>query len=88
MMILLKTNGPHRDKTCLQGLANNKGADLPAHPGSLISAFVIRFLESIISRLTTSEITIFKLVSVAEETGLKLASSETPQTGFVVTRPK
>ena len=27
-------------------LANNKGADQPAHPRRLISAFVIRFLKS------------------------------------------
>ena len=36
--------------------ANNKGADQPGHPRSLISAFVIRVLESIISKLATSEI--------------------------------
>ena len=36
------------------GCANNKGADQPAHPHSLISAFVIRFLESIIHKFTTS----------------------------------
>ena len=35
----------------------------------LISAFVIRFLESIISKLATSKISIFELVSVAEQTG-------------------
>ena len=29
-----------------------------------------------------------KLVSVAEETGLNLAMSETPKTGFVAMRPK
>ena len=40
--------GPRRKKTCLRGFANNTGADQPAHPRSLISAFVIRFLESII----------------------------------------
>ena len=34
--------------------ANNKGADQPAHPRRLISAFVIRFSEGIISRLATS----------------------------------
>ena len=28
--------------------ANNKGADKPAHPCSLISAFVVRCLDSII----------------------------------------
>ena len=31
----------------------------------------------------TNEISIFKLVSVAEETGMSLALSETPKTGFV-----
>ena len=51
--------GPHREKTCLQGYANNKGADQHAHPRRLISAFVIPLLESIISRLATSEISIF-----------------------------
>ena len=48
-----------REKTCLQGFANNKGADQPARSRSLISAFVIRLLESITSRLATSEISIF-----------------------------
>ena len=38
---------------------NNKGKDLPAHPRSLISAFVIRVLERIISKLATSEISMF-----------------------------
>ena len=81
------TNGPRREKTCLQGAANNKGADQPEHPGSLISAFVVPLLESTISRPATSEISIFLLVSVAEETGLKLALWETPKTGFVAQRP-
>ena len=79
--------GPQREKTCLQGFANNTGADQPAHPRSLISAFVIRFLENIICKLATGEISIFKLVSVAEEIGLKLALSYTPKTGFLATRP-
>ena len=34
--------GPRHKKTCLRGVANNAGADQPAHPRSLISAFVIR----------------------------------------------
>ena len=38
-------NGPRREKTCLRGFANNTGADQPARPRSLISAFVIRFLK-------------------------------------------
>ena len=41
------------------GLANNTGADQPAHPRSLISAFVIRFLKSVISKLAASEILVF-----------------------------
>ena len=44
------------EKTCLREFKNNKGADQPAHPRSLISAFVIRLLESILSRLARSEI--------------------------------
>ena len=36
------------EKTCLREFANNTGADQPAYPRSLISAFVIRFSESII----------------------------------------
>ena len=43
--------GLQREKTCLRGFANNTGADQPAHSRSLISAFVIRFLESIICNL-------------------------------------
>ena len=33
------------------GFAKNTGADQPAHPRSLISAFVIRILESIIGKI-------------------------------------
>ena len=79
--------GPRREKTCLRGFANNTGADQPAHPRSLISAFVIRLMKSIICKLAIGEISFFQLVSVAEETGLKLALSETPKTGFLATRP-
>ena len=57
------------------GFANKKCADQPAHPCRLISAFVIRFLEKIISRLASSQISIFWLVTVAEQTGLSLAFS-------------
>ena len=55
-------------------ICNNKGADAdqPVHPHSLISDFVIFFVE-VISRLATSETSIFLL---AKETGLRLALSE------------
>ena len=62
----LRLNGPQRAKTSLWGFANNKGPDQPAHTHSLISAFVVRLTESIISRHSTSEITMFLLVSVVE----------------------
>ena len=40
------------------GVSNIKGADQPVHPRSLISAFVIRLLKIILSRLATSDIAI------------------------------
>ena len=54
-------------ETYLRGFATNKGADQPAHTRSLISAFVVHLLESIISRLAISEISIFWLIPVAED---------------------
>ena len=65
---------PGHEKTCLMSYANNKGADQPAHPRSLISnkgadqpahprslisAFVVRSLVSIISLVSRSEISRF-----------------------------
>ena len=66
--------------------ANNKGTDQPAHPRSLISVFVIRCLDSIIPLVSIYEISSLWLVSVAEQTGLNLTWSQTPKTGFLVTR--
>ena len=65
-------------KNCLRGFANNTGADQPDQP------LVIRFVESFICKLATGEISI---ISIAVESGLKLALSETPKTGFLATRP-
>ena len=47
--------GPRRKKTCLRGFANNTGAEQPAHPRSLISPFVIRFLECTMCKLATEK---------------------------------
>ena len=47
----------------------------------------IRLLESIISKLATSEFSILYIVYVAGETGLTLALSDLPKTGFVASRP-
>ena len=51
--------GPRREKTCLRGFVNNTGTDQPAHAHSLISAFVIHFLESTIFDLESGRISIF-----------------------------
>ena len=48
-----------QENLSLGGFANNTDADQPAHPRSLISAFVIQVLESTISKLATSEISVF-----------------------------
>ena len=84
---VLNPYGPRREKTCLWRFVNNKGADQPAHPCRLIRAFIIHLLENIISLLAPSEISLFWLVSVAKETGLILAFSESPKTGFLALRP-
>ena len=65
------------------GSANNKGADQLVHLCSLISAFAIHLLESIILKLAQSEISLFYLVSVAEKAGFDIILSETLKTGFV-----
>ena len=64
--------GPQHEKICLQRFAKNTGPDQPAHPRRLISPFVIQFSVSIISKFVTSKMSIFQLVSVTFETGLKL----------------
>ena len=66
--------------------ANNKGADQPAHPRSLISTCVFRCLDSIISLVSIFEISNLWVASVAAHAGLSLTTSKTPKTGFLVTR--
>ena len=43
----------------LRTFANNKGADQPAHKRSLISTFVDRLTQSIMSKHSTGEISMF-----------------------------
>ena len=66
--------------------ANNKGAYQPAHSRSLISAFVVHCLDSIIPLVSISKISSLYLASVAVQAGLNLLWSQTPKTGFLVTR--
>ena len=64
--------------------ANNKDADQPAHPRSLISVFVLRFLDNIIPIVATPKISRLLLAYVAEQVVLSLSLSQTPTTGFLV----
>ena len=50
---------PGHEKMCFMSYANNKGADQTAHPCSLICAFVVRCIDSIISLDSIVEISRF-----------------------------
>ena len=55
-IMLSRINEPRREKNMLLSYANNKAADQPAHPRSLISAFVVHCHDSIIHLLAKAEI--------------------------------
>ena len=82
-----KTNESRREKTCCCFLllrANNVD-DQPAHPRSQISAFVIRYLASIIYvNLLNTKLSIFYLVSGAEQTYLVRVFSRRRTTIFMI----
>ena len=48
--------GPGHEQNLFMPYANNKGTDQPAHPRSLISTFVVCFLDSAIPVLAKPEI--------------------------------
>ena len=62
--------------------ADNKGEDQPAHPRSLISAFVVRCLDSVMSVVSVTKISSLMLASVAEQASLSLTWSETAEYTF------
>ena len=66
--------------------ANNKGADQPVHPCSLISTFVVRCLDSIIPLVSISKFSSLYLASMAAQASLSLTWSKDPKTGFLVMR--
>ena len=83
-------------KTCLWGLANTKGTDQTAHPCTCTSVHIcavwsvpllFTYWKVSFPKLSISVTSLVYLVSAAEETGLSLALSETPKTGFVMSRP-
>ena len=67
---------------CLMSYANNKGADQPAHLRSLISAFVVCCLDSVMSIVYATKISSLLLASVAEQASLSLTWSEIPEDKF------
>ena len=62
--------------------ANNKGADQPVHPRSLISAFAFRCLDSVMSLVSETKISSLMLASIAEQASLSLTWLETPEDRF------
>ena len=82
VVLRLLLTGPGHAKTCFMPYANNKGTDQPAHPCSPISTFVVCSLDSIISLDFRSEISSLELVSIAEQAGLKVTWSQTPEDTF------
>ena len=73
--------GPGQEETCLWGFANanNKGADQPAHPRSLFSAFIIRLLAHL-SRRLMGELIVYQSLrrpSVVRPSTFSNISSET-----------
>ena len=80
--LLFKIFEPGHEKTCLMSYANNKGADQPAHPRSLISPFVVHCLDSVMSLVSVTKISSLMLTSTAEQASLSLTGSETPEDMF------
>ena len=62
--------------------ANNKGADQPAQPCSLISALLVCCLDSVMSLVSVPKISSPLLASVAEQASLSLTWLETPEDMF------
>ena len=80
--VVYYTYEPGYEKMCPMPYANNKGADQPAHPRSLISAFVVRCLDSVMSLVSVTKISSLMLASVAAQAGLSLTWLETPEDTF------
>ena len=73
---------PGHEKMCLMPYANNKGVDQPAHLGSLISAFVVCCLDSVMSLDSVMKISSLMLASVAEQASLNPTCSKIPEDTF------
>ena len=69
-------------RKCVMSYTDNKGADLPAHPRSLISAFVVPYLDSVMCLVSVTKVSSLMLASVAEQASLSLTWWETPEDRF------
>ena len=67
-------------------VCEQQGTDQHVHQHSLISTLVICCSYKTVT-LGICKISIFQLVSVAEQTGLRLTCSETPKTGVLMWQP-
>ena len=67
-------------KKLFSRFANNKGADQPAPSGQSLHY-------SLTGKQNIFQVSIFELVSVAEQAALSMTWSETKKTGFLATRP-
>ena len=67
---------------CLMSYVNNKGTGQPVHARSLIRAFVVHCLDSVMSLVSVTTISSLMLASVAEQASLSLTWLETPEDTF------
>ena len=81
--LLWSLSEPCHKKSCLCHMRKTK-VQISLH--ILISASVVCCLDSVIPLVSTSKISSLYLASVAAQGGLSLTWSETPKTGFLVTR--
>ena len=79
--------GINARKPDLEGLRITK-AQTSLHICAVLSVpSLFTFLERIMSKLASNEISLICIVSVADETGLSLTLLETPKTGFISLPP-
>ena len=65
----------HIMRKSVLSICEQKDADQPVYPGSLISTFVVRYLDSIIPTLAKDKISRLSPVSIAEQASLCLTWS-------------
>ena len=73
-------------KKPVDAICEQQGVDQPARMRSLISAFIVHCLDSIIPLVSIAEFSSLHLASVAAQAGLYLTRLRTPKTGFLATK--